>query len=410
MALNIAPTKRVLGIILAGGKGERLYPLTHERSKPAVPFGGKYRIIDFVLSNFVNSGVMSIYILVQYMSQSLIEYLRVSWRTVGLTRDQFITVVPPQMRLGQMWYRGTADAVRQNLNLIHDFDPDIVAIFGADHIYRMDIGQMLQFHSEKGSQLTVATIPVPVKQASGFGIVESDAKGRITAFVEKPANPKPMPGDPAHALSSMGNYIFDKDVLVELLNDEALQDPSFDFGKSILPDIHKRLKAYAYDFSKNVLPGLKPYEEKGYWRDVGTIAAFYHSNMDILGAKPKLNLNNRRWFIHSGRYDGPPAKIIDGKIINSIIGDGCFVRNATIKNSIIGRGVHVHDGAVIEDSIIMDFCKVRAEARLKRVVIDRFNDIAAKEVIGHSQAKDAQRFPIDPSGIVVLPRGKTAGR
>jgi glucose-1-phosphate adenylyltransferase len=405
-----APTKRVLAIILAGGKGERLYPLTHERSKPAVPFGGKYRIIDFVLSNLVNSGVQSIYILVQYMSQSMIEYLRGSWRTVGLTRDQFITVVPPQMRLGQMWYRGTADAVRQNLNLIHDFDPDLVIIFGADHIYRMDVGQMLSYHVEKGADLTVATIPVPLKQASSFGLVEVDTKHRITGFVEKPQSPKPMPGSDDHALASMGNYVFNKDVLVSLLEDEALQDPSFDFGKSILPDIHKRLKVFAYDFSTNVMPGLKAYEEAGYWRDVGTIQAFYQSNMDILGAKPKLNLNNRKWFIHSGRYDGPPAKILDGKITNSIIGDGCFVRNATIKNSIIGRGVHIHDGAVIEDSIIMDFCKVRAEAKLKRCIVDRFNEIASKETIGYAPAKDSQRWFVDASGIAVLPRGKTPGR
>ena len=408
--MALAPTKRVLAIILAGGKGERLYPLTHERSKPAVPFGGKYRIIDFVLSNLMNSGVHSVYILVQYMSQSMIEYLRTSWRTVGLTRDQFITVVPPQMRLGQMWYRGTADAVRQNLNLIYDFDPDLVLIFGADHIYRMDVGQMIQYHQEKGADLTVATIPVPLKQASSFGLVEVDAKNRITGFVEKPANPKAMPSRDDHALASMGNYIFNKDVLVSILSDESLQDPSFDFGKSILPDIHKRLKVYAYDFSTNILPGLKGYEEAGYWRDVGTIQAFYQSNMDILGAKPKLNLNNRRWFIHSGRFDGPPAKILDGKITNSIIGDGCFVRNATIKNSIIGRGVHVHDGAVIEDSIIMDFCKIRAEAKLKRVVVDRFNEIAAKEQVGYNAAKDAQRWFVDASGIVVLPRGKTPGR
>lgn len=408
--MNIAPTKRVLAIILAGGKGERLYPLTHERSKPAVPFGGKYRIVDFVLSNFVNSGIHSIYVLVQYMSQSMIEYLRTSWRTVGLTRDQFITVVPPQMRLGQMWYRGTADAVRQNLNLIHDFDPDLVCVFGADHIYRMDIGQMLQYHTEKGADITVATIPVPVKQASGFGIVEVDAKGRITAFVEKPANPKPMPGDAHHALSSMGNYVFNRDVLVKLLEDVNAADPNFDFGKSILPDIHKRFKAFAYDLSKNILPGIKLYEEPGYWRDVGTLRSFYDANMDILGAKPKLNLNNRRWSIHSGRYDGPPAKILDGKITNSIIGDGCFVRNATIKNSILGRGVHIHDGAVIEDSIVMDFCKIRTEARLKRVIVDRFNELPAKVHIGFDPVKDAERYHCDTSGIVVVPRGKTAGR
>jgi glucose-1-phosphate adenylyltransferase len=404
----IAPTQRVLAIILAGGKGERLYPLTAERSKPAVPFGGKYRIMDFVLSNFVNSGIHSIYVLVQYMSQSLIEYLRSSWRTVGLTRDQFITVVPPQMRLGAMWYRGTADAVRQNLNLIRDFDPDLICVFGADHIYRMDIGQMIRYHVDQGADITVATIPVPVKEASGFGIVEVDTKNRVTGFVEKPPQPKGMPNDPKMALSSMGNYIFTADVLVRILEDQSLQDPSFDFGKSILPDIHKKMKVYAYDFSTNILPGIKAYEEQGYWRDVGTMKAYYDANMDILGPRPKLNLNNRKWYIHSGRFDGPPAKIIDGKLNNVIMGDGCFVRNATIKNSILGRGVHVHDGAVIEDSIIMDFCKVRADATVKKVIVDRFNDIPKEALIGGDAERDAKKYHVDPaSGLVVLPRGRT---
>jgi glucose-1-phosphate adenylyltransferase len=404
----ITPTRKVLAVILAGGKGERLYPLTNERSKPAVPFGGKYRIIDFVLSNFVNSGVHSIYILVQYMSQSMIEYLRSSWRTVGLTRDQFITVVPPQMRLGTMWYRGTADAVRQNLNLIRDFEPDIVCVFGADHIYRMDVGQMIQYHIEKKADVTVATIPVPIKSASSFGIVETDSKFKITGFTEKPSDPNPMPGDPSRALVSMGNYIFNADVLVDILKDEAFQDPDLDFGRSILPSIHKNKKAYAYDFATNILPGIKAYEEKAYWRDVGTIKAYYDSNMDILGAKPKFNLNNRRWFVHSGRYDGPPAKVLDGKLQNCIVGDGCFVRNATIKNSILGRGVHVHDDAVIEDSIIMDFCKVRSGAKLKKVIVDRFNEIPTNETIGHDAAKDSAKYFVDSSGIVVLSRGRTS--
>ncbi len=404
----ITPTKKVLAIIMAGGKGERLYPLTHERSKPAVPFGGKYRIIDFVLSNFVNSGVGSIYILVQYMSQSLIEHLRMSWRTVGLTRNQFITVVPPQMRLGTMWYGGTADAVRQNLNLISDFEPDLVAVFGADHIYRMDVGQMIQFHVEKKAEVTVATIPVPLKSAPSFGIVETDAKFRITGFQEKPQTATPMPGEPGKALASMGNYIFNRDVLVQILRDENRQDPALDFGKSILPEIHRDVKAYAYDFGTNILPGLKQYEETAYWRDVGTLQAYYQSNMDILGAKPRFNLNNRRWFIHSGRYDGPPAKIIDGKLTNTIIGDGCFIRNATIRNSILGRGVHVHDDAVIEDSIIMDFCKVRAGAKIKRAIVDRFNQIPPNDSIGHDPAKDAERHFVDSSGIVVLSRGQTS--
>jgi glucose-1-phosphate adenylyltransferase len=414
MASNSAqypvPTKRVLAIVLAGGKGERLHPMTHERSKPAVPFGGKYRIVDFVLSNLVNSGVQSIYVLVQYMSQSMIEYLRASWRTAGLTPSQFITVVPPQMRMGTMWYRGTADAVRQNLNLIHDFDPDLIVVFGADHVYRMDVGQMIQRHIEKGADATVSTIPVPLKSVPSFGIVQTDAKGRIAAFMEKPASAPPMPGSTTHALASMGNYVFNADVLVDLLTNHYKDESDLDFGKNILPDMLKTHKLYAYDFSTNVLPGIKLYEEAGYWRDVGTISSFYAANMDILGARPRLNLNNRRWFIHSGRYDGPPAKILDGKIANSIIGDGCFVRNATIKNSILGRGVHVHDGAVIEDSIIMDFCKVRADSHLKRVIVDRFNEIPAKLKIGFDKDEDAKRYFVDPSGIVVVPRGQTVPR
>jgi glucose-1-phosphate adenylyltransferase len=405
-----APTKRVLAIVLAGGKGERLHPMTHERSKPAVPFGGKYRIVDFVLSNLVNSGVHSIYVLVQYMSQSLIEHLRSDWRTVGLTRGEFITVVPPQMRLGSMWYRGTADAVRQNLNLIHDFDPDLVVVFGADHVYRMDVGQMIQRHVDSGADATISTIPIPLKDVPSFGIVQTDAKGRVSAFIEKPPTADPMPGSTTHALASMGNYVFTKDVLVDLLRSRHKDEADLDFGKNVLPAMLKTHKLYAYDFSTNVLPGLKAYEENAYWRDVGTIASFFESNMDILGARPRLNLNNRRWFIHSGRYEGPPAKILDGKIVNSIISDGCFIRNATIKNSIIGRGVHIHDGAVIEDSIVMDLCKIRADARLRRTIVDRYNSIPAKQTIGFDREADAKRFFVDPSGIVVVPRGETVPR
>lgn len=402
---SVVPSGRVLAIILAGGKGERLYPLTKERSKPAVPFGGKYRLIDFVLSNFVNSGVLSIYILVQYLSQSLIEYIRANWRTAGLTRDQFITMVPPQMRLGDSWYRGTADAVRQNLNLILDFDPDIVAVFGADHIYRMDVGQMLRFHAQSKADITVAAIPVHHKLASSFGIIQTDAKGRVNGFQEKPKEPKRVPGS-EHVLASMGNYLFNRDVLVDILSTTTF-DAELDFGKSILPNEYKKRRIFVYDFAQNVLPGLKDYEEKGYWRDVGTLAAYYDANMDILGARPKLNLNNRKWFIHSGRYDGPPAKVLDAKLSNVIIGDGCFLRNCTVKNSIIGRGVHIHEGAVIEDSILMDFCKVRANARIKRAIVDRFNDIPMRETIGFDPKRDAERYFVDPSGLVAVARGKT---
>lgn len=400
------PTHRVLAIILAGGKGERLHPLTRERSKPAVPFGGKYRIIDFVLSNMVNSGVQSIYILVQYLSQSLIEYIRANWRTAGLTKDQFITMVPPQMRMGANWYRGTADAVRQNMNLILDFDPDIVAVFGADHVYRMDVGQMLRFHYETKADITVAAIPVPIRQSLFFGVLETDSKHKVTGFEEKPRNAKHIPGQPDKAYASMGNYLFSRDVLMEILQSHNGQE-ELDFGKSILPAAFKRYRVMAYDFQENFLPGLKAYEEQAYWRDVGTLSAYWQANMDILGAKPKLNLNNRKWFIHSGRYDGPPAKVLDARLNNVIIGDGCFLREPVIKNSIIGRGVHIHEGAVIEDSIIMDFCKVRANARLKKVVVDRFNEIPAKETIGHSAEQDAKKYFVDASGIVVVPRGRS---
>ena len=401
---------RTLAMIMAGGKGERLHPLTRERSKPAVPFGGRHRLIDFVLSNFVNSELHSNYVLVQYKSQSLIEHLRLTWRTSGMLPDYFVTVVPPQMRFGNAWYRGTADAVRQNLNLIHDFDPDLVVVFGADHVYRMDVGQMVQWHVEKGADVTIATIPVPLKSAPSFGIVSTDAKGRVGEFIEKPPTADPMPGSTTHALASMGNYVFTKDVLVDLLKNHHKDESDLDFGKNVLPAILKSHKLYAYDFSTNLLPGLKAYEEQAYWRDVGTLGAYYQSNMDILGARPRLNLNNRRWFIHSGRYDGPPAKVLDGKLTNCIISDGCFVRNATIKNSIIGRGVHIHDGAVIEDSIIMDFCKIRAEAHLKRVIVDRFNEIPSKLRLGFNAEEDAKRFFVDPSGIVIVPRGTTVPR
>ena len=409
--MGIEPTKRVLALILAGGRGERLYPLTVSRPKPSVPFGAKHRIVDFVLSNCINSGVQSIYVLVQYMSQSLIEYLRSSWRTVGLTRDQFIALVPPQMRLGQNWYQGTADAVRQNLNLIYDFDPDIVAVFGSDHIYRMDIGQMIHFHLKREADITVSAIPVPIERSQGFGIIEADGEGKILSFVEKPKIAKPMPTDPTRAYASMGNYLFSTEALLAVLSDKTLgAGAEFDFGKSVLPVIYKKMRTYAYDFALNILPGLKSHEEKAYWRDVGTIESFYQSHMDILGEFPRFDLNNHRWPIHSERHDGPPARILDGRLLNSVIGDGSLIEKSSITNSILGRGVEIEEGAIIEDSIIMDFCRIGKGSRLKRVIVDRFNTVAAQSVIGYDREKDSQLYFVDSSGLVVIPRGKTPGR
>jgi len=399
---------KVLGIIIAGGKGERLSPLTRERGKPAVPFGGKYRIVDFVLSNFVNSGIFSTYVLVQYLSQSLIDYLRTSWRNRGIINDHFITVVPPQMRMGEMWYRGTADAVSQNLNLIRDFDPDVVVIFGADHIYRMDVGQMLAFHAEKGADVTVAALPVPLEKAKAFGIIEVNKAGRVTGFDEKPKNPKPMPGDKERAYSSMGNYIFNRDLLEAILTEDVKRESAHDFGKTIIPELIGDKKVFAYNFLTNQVPGIKPYEEQGYWRDVGDLDSYWSAHMDMLGEHPRLDLNNDEWPVYAGRYDGPSSRVLGGEVSDSVLGEGSVVHNGVVRHSVLGRGVYVHPGAQVEDSIIMDFCEIKPGVRLKRVVADRFNVFADGVEIGYDREKDlAAKYHVDKSGITAIGRGKS---
>jgi len=388
---------RILAFILAGGKGERLYPLTRERGKPAVPFGGKYRIVDFVLSNFVNSGIYALYVLVQYKAQSLIEHLRNAWRLGGLP-DHFVIVVPPQMRWAETWYQGTADAVYQNLNLLLDFAPDIVAIFGADHVYRMDIGQMLAFHQDRRADVTVAALPVPVAQAGSFGIMAAEADGRITRFEEKPPVPTPMPGDPTRALASMGNYLFTRDTLVDVLVEDARRSTDHDFGRTILPEMVGHARLYAYNFQENAVPGIHPYEEAGYWRDVGTIDAYWQAHMDLLGRTPRLDLANPRWPIYTAPYRGPSARVIAGTIEDSLLGEGCLVEDATVRRSILGRGVRVLPGATVEESILLDHTTVGAGARVRRVIADRFNVIDGGARVG-----------VEPpaTGITVLPRGTT---
>lgn len=398
---------KILGMIMAGGKGERLYPLTKDRSKPSVPFGGKYRIVDFVLSNFVNSGIFSSYVLVQYLSQSLIEYLRTTWRSEGIVSDHFLTCVPPQMRLGEIWYRGTADSVRQNINLVKDFAPDLVAIFGADHIYRMDVRQMVDFHLKNKADVTVAANTVSIEQATAFGVLGTDETGRIVQFDEKPANPKPIPGNPKAAYASMGNYIFNTDVLLKVLQKRFCDVPALDFGKHILPKILMDYRTFAYDFQSQTLPGAKSYEEQGYWRDVGTIESFWQTNMDLLGPKPKLDLNNPAWPINTTLNRVPASKFLGGTVTNSIVGDGCVIHpKAKIKNCVISDSVTIGEGAELEGCVIMDNCEIKAGAKLKKVIMDRFNTIAAKQTIGINQEADSQKYYIDPSGIVVIPRGK----
>ncbi|WP_428897132.1 glucose-1-phosphate adenylyltransferase [Parelusimicrobium proximum] len=399
---------RVLGIIMAGGKGERLYPLTKERSKPSVPFGGKYRIVDFVLSNFVNSNIFSSYILVQYLSQSLIEYLRTTWRTEGISKDHFLTTVPPQMRLGEIWYRGTADSVRQNINLITDFAPDLVAVFGADHIYRMDIGQMIDFHLKNKADCTVAANVVDLQEAKSFGVLGVDDNNRIIRFDEKPEKPFPIPGNKKKAYASMGNYIFNADFLIKVLQKRFCDVNALDFGKHILPKILTDYRTFAYDFPSQKLPGAKPYEEQGYWRDVGTIESYWQTNMDLLGAKPKMDLNNPKWPVSTSLYHLPPSKYLGGTIENSMLSNGCIVHDgAHIKNCVLGSNIIVHKDAYLEDCVIMDSCEIKAGAKVKKAIIDRFNTIPEKQTIGYKMSDDAQKYYIDPSNIIVIPRGRS---
>jgi glucose-1-phosphate adenylyltransferase len=399
------PRTRVLAMIIAGGKGERLHPLTRDRSKPAVPFGGRHRIIDFVLSNFVNSELLSLYVLVQYKSQSLIEHLRIAWRAGGLVPDHFIAVVPPQMRHGESWYRGTADAVLQNLNLIDDYNPDLIAIFGADHVYRMDVNQMIAFHREREAEVTVAARPVPIEQASSFGVLGVDALGRVVDFEEKPRRPKPMPADPTRAYASMGNYLFSRSVLLDTLLADARRSTDHDFGKTIIPELVPAGRVFAYDFQTNEIPGVKPYEEPGYWRDVGTLEAYWQCHMDLLGEAPRFDLDNRHWPIRAGRYNGPPVRIIGGEVDNAHIAEGSLVKRATIRNSVLARSVWVNEGARIEDSIIMDNTSVGKGARVQRAIVDRFNIIPADAEIGVDPAADRRHYHVEPSGLVVIPRG-----
>jgi glucose-1-phosphate adenylyltransferase len=399
---------RVLAIILAGGRGRRLSPLTEERSKPAVPFGGRYRIVDFVLSNFINSKIYSIYVLVQYKSQSLIGHLTAAWRFGGLLRHQFITVVPPQMRGGEVWYLGTADAVYQNLNLIEDFAPDLIAVFGADHIYRMDINQMIDFHLVKGADVTVAALPVPIESAHGFGIIEVDEDDHIIGFQEKPPHPKPMPSDPSRAYSSMGNYIFNAQTLVEMVTADARRNSEHDFGRSVIGQALERYKVFAYNFLNNEVPGVKPYEERGYWRDVGNLSSYWLAHMDLLGATPVFDLNNWRWPILGEGINGLPAKLVAGRVDDSLIGVGSVVNNATVQRSILGHGVCIDEGAEIQECIIMDHTTIGKGAKLRRAIVDRFNIIEPDETAGYDREEDERRrYHIDTSGLVVRARGMT---
>ena len=405
----------VLGIVLAGGKGERLEPLTQDRAKPAVSFGGKYRIVDFVLSNLVNSSIYSIYVLTQFKSQSLMEHLQEAWQISDIFGDRFATPVPAQMRTGAEWYQGTADAVYQNLYLIQRHKPKVVAVFGADHVYRMNIRQMVEEHKARGAAVTIAVLPVKIEEASEFGVVEVDDQWNMIGFAEKPARPKSIPGDPAHALVSMGNYLFETDCLHEALNRDAdHQDSTHDFARDIVPSLLGSKKLYAYDFRKNRIPHPLKGEELSYWRDVGTIRAYYEANMDLRGVDPMLNLYNRSWPIRTVGYGDPPAKFVfdeegrRGYAVNSIVSEGTIISGSLVRGSVIGRNVRIHSYCLIEDSIIMDWVQIGRGCKIRRTIIDKHNFIPPESEIGYNGERDRERYHVDDDGIVVVPRAHGA--
>lgn len=404
----------VLAIVLAGGKGTRLSPLTKERSKPAVPFGGKYRIVDFVLSSLVNSGIYSIYVLTQFKSQSLLQHLRNAWQFSDLLKDQFIIPVPAQMRKGEAWYEGTSDAIFQNIHLIGLSNPELVVVFGADHVYRMDVSHMLSYHREKGAMGTVAALPIPVSQAEHFGTMEIDREWRIVDFHEKVSQPPEIPGRPGWALASMGNYVFETGTLVaELRRDAARPDSDHDFGRNMLPEMVKELPIYAYDFGRNVVPGDLP-ENRGYWRDVGTIEAYYQANMDLRDVKPTLNLYNYRWPLRTAEYPEGPVKFTfneegrRGEALNSIVCEGCIIAGGQVFDSVLGRRVFVDNGAEILESIVMDSVHIGAGAKIRRAIVDKNARIPAGARIGYDVDQDRERYHVTDSGIVVVEGHRSA--
>ncbi len=400
---------RVLAFVLAGGKGTRLYPLTKERAKPAVPFGGRYRIVDFVLSNLVNSGIFSIYVLVQFKSQSLLQHLREGWEVSGLLKNNFIIPVPAQMRSqNEDWYKGTADAIYQNINLIEQTDPHVVVIFGADHIYRMNIRQMIEYHVEKRAGVTVAAIPVQKELASEFGVIEATPEGLIRGFHEKRTDAPTMPDDPTRVYASMGNYVFSTELLVrELYKDAENASSAHDFGKNILPGLIGHADMYAYDFQTNVIPG-DPIGAPQYWRDVGTLDAYYEASMDLRSVSPELNLYNRQWPLRTAGYFDAPAKFVfddenrRGLSIDSIVAGSSIISGGSVKGSVLGRGVRVHSGALVEDSILFDNCDIGRRAKIRRAILDKNARIPEDATIGYDLEQDRKRYFVTETGIVVV--------
>jgi glucose-1-phosphate adenylyltransferase len=399
---------RILVIVLAGGEGKRLLPLTNDRAKPAVPFGGCYRLIDFALSNFANAGYLQIVVLTQYKSHSLDRHISQTWRFSTLL-NQYVTPVPAQMRRGPFWFQGSADAIYQNLNLIHDESPDLVCVFGADHIYRMDPRQMVDHHLEVGAGVTVAAIPVLKQDATAFGVIEVEEKGQILAFHEKSADPPTMPGDDSRCLASMGNYVFDTSTLIDVVTPR--EDTYTDIGGHVIPALTRAGVAHVYDFSRNVVPGQDE-RERGYWRDVGTIDSYYAANMDLIAPHPVFNLYNDRWPVYTQRGPEPPAKVSRGQggepsyVDGSLLCEGSIVSGAHVERSIVAPGVFVDHDAHVTDSILFNEVRVGAGARLHRCIVDKNVEVPEHFRVGLDHDLDRERFTVSEAGIAVIEKDR----
>jgi len=396
-------TANTVALVLAGGKGSRLKGLTEWRAKPAVPFGGKFRIIDFPLSNCINSGVRRISVLTQYKSHSLQRHLQRGWSFLSGQFGEFLEVLSAQQRLGGGWYEGTADAVYQNLDIIRHYEPEYVLILAGDHIYKMDYGKMIAAHVAKGADITVGCIPVPLKEASAFGVMAIDDEGRIVEFAEKPEKPKPMPDDPDKALGSMGIYVFTADYLRRRLLEDAKNEAStHDFGNDLIPYAIKHDHAFAFRFM-NANTGAP-----GYWRDVGTIDAYWEANMDLASLNPELNLYDTKWPIWTAQEQLPPAKFAfddddrRGHAIDTVVSGGCLITGSTVRKSVLFSSVRVHSFSNVEDSVILPEVEIRRNCSIKRCVIDKGTVIPEGTVIGEDPKADAERFYISENGITLV--------
>lgn len=397
----------LLTMVLAGGEGRRLEPLTRDRAKPAVPFGGQYRLIDFALSNLVNANLRHIVVLTQYKSHSLDRHLAQTWNLSPLLGN-YVTPVPAQMRVGPRWFLGSADAIFQNLNIVGDEDPDYVVVFSSDHIYRMDVRQMAQAHIESGAGVTIAAIPVPIETASAFGIIEAAPDGAVKTFEEKPKQPKSMPGHSNLAFASMGNYVFSRTTLETSIRlDSEDTNSNHDLGGDIIPRLVEEGVAYVYDFSTNSVPGQSA-REVGYWRDVGHLDAYYEASMDLVSIHPHFDLYNQDWPIYSWQAPLPPAKFVHdeshrrGSAVNSLVSKGAIVSGGSVYRSILSPKVRVSSYSLIEDSVLFDEVKVGRGAVVRRAIIDKAVVIPPGTQIGVDPEMDRQRFKVTEKGIVII--------